>query len=232
MPETHILHHSPRLTGRGGGVGAIIGRKFQGTKSKPLKFQYFECLELSLNHKNKPFLIYIIYRPPSGSRSLFISEFESFLIQSELNGKNVIYMGDFNLWMNNLNDDYACRFTEILQNFDLINHVKDPTYDSGRILDLIITKNGSNLLGNVEVEPACTISDHRLVTSTLNLSNIPKLVKTICFRNKSSINSKDFAQILRSIQPSENMNCNHVENIRICADCLTKNYRIETSKYF
>ena len=231
VPETHIMHHSPR-DGRGGGVGVIVSRKIEGVKSKPLKFQHFECLELSINHKNKLLIIYIIYRPPSSPRPVFISEFESFLIQSEVSDKNVIYMGDFNLWMNDLNDGDARRFTEILHNFDLINHVNAPTYDSGRILDLIITKNCSNLLGDIEVEPACTISDHRLITSTLNLRKVPKLVKTIFFRNKSNINSNDFAQILRSIQPSENVNCNHFVNIPICADCLISIYKRATSEYF
>ena len=110
--------------------------------------------------------------------------------------------------------------------------MKVPTYDSGRILDLIITRKGSNLLGNIYVEPACTVSDHRLIESTLNLRNVPKLVKKIFFRNKSNINSKDFAQILRSIIPSEDVDCDHFDDIRLCANCLTDIYKIATSEYF
>ena len=69
-----------------------------------------------------------------------------------------------------------------LKNVDLINLMKAPKYDSEWILDLIspkfYTKNFHRKLikslGDIEVESACTPSDHRLFTSNSNLSNVPK----------------------------------------------------------
>ena len=72
VPETHVLHHSPR-EGRGGGVGVVINRKFQGVKSKTKKYQYFECLELSLNHRNKLVYIYVIYTGCCVSRCIVLN---------------------------------------------------------------------------------------------------------------------------------------------------------------
>ena len=84
------------------------------------------------------------------------------MIQLKVNDENVTNIGDFNLWMNDLNDGNAL---EMLKNFDLTNHVKVYTHDSERIIDLLSPKMDRIylviLIFNLLVG---TLSDHRLVT--------------------------------------------------------------------
>ena len=61
--------------------------------------------------------------------------------------------------MNDVNQRAAVRFQELLDVFNLKQHVRDPTHKSGHTLDLVITRADEEPVGNVRVsDPA--ISDH------------------------------------------------------------------------
>ena len=47
------------------------------------------------------------------------------------------------MWVENSMNDNVKKFTDVLDNFNLKNHVTTPTHDSGHILDLAITNKDS-----------------------------------------------------------------------------------------
>ena len=56
-----------------------------------------------------------------------------------MNDTNVIILCDFNLHVNDSNDDNAMHFIESTQALALEQHVKFPTHTSGNMLDLVLT---------------------------------------------------------------------------------------------
>ena len=232
VPETHTFHHFPREARNGGGVGIVLSKSFRSIKSNCRKYDYFECIQVDFSHKNKKLCIYVIYRPPNPNFSQFAAEFERFLMDSRPTNENVFYLGDFNIWIDDINNSEARKFTDILTNFDLVNHVSSPTHKDGHTLDLILTKTHCEILGTINVDPVATFSsDHNLISTTLNIGSIPKQEKTIVFRNKNYLNSVDFANKIDSLQNSANQGCEHSRN-GICCTCLVSKYRETTSDYF
>ena len=104
LPETHDFFHFPREDRKGGGVGAAISKNLGSVKSVNLTFNSFECIEVNVSYKNKKLSFYVIYRPPQGSPILtFFEEFSSFLTESQMANEMSVYVGDFNIWMNDKN---------------------------------------------------------------------------------------------------------------------------------
>ena len=72
----------------------------------------------------------------------------------------VIILGDFNIHYNNVHKSIKLR--QLLDSFDMNQHVAGATHKQGNILDLVITPNHDNLIKSVTV---CdyNISDHYCV---------------------------------------------------------------------
>ena len=174
VPDTHIFHHFPRPSGRGGGVGIVVSKFFKFTKFFRRLYDTFECLELNLVFKNYKINIYTIYRPPNADRNVFFSEFSSFLTDSEMRNDKNFYVGDFNFWLNDLNNPYTVEFLDIVSLFSLHNYVQCSTYDSGNTLHLVITKSDSTMINNVQVEPTNSISGHKAVFFQIELEVLEK----------------------------------------------------------
>ena len=83
--------------------------------------------------------------------------------------------------MDDSNNSESRKFNDILNNFDLVNHGPSPIHRSGHTFDLILTKTNCNILGTVKVDPVTIISDHMLITTTLDIGNIQKQEKNYYF---------------------------------------------------
>ena len=71
---------------------------------------------------------------------MFLEEFSSFLEGLVLTTSALLVAGDFNFHIDEPNDCDARRFLQVLESFDLIQHVSEVTHRNGHILDLIITR--------------------------------------------------------------------------------------------
>ena len=49
-------------------------------------------------------------------------------------------MGDLNIWVDDIGNNYAQNFLRLQNKFSIVNLVNEPTYNSGHTLDLVITK--------------------------------------------------------------------------------------------
>ena len=78
--------------------------------------------------------------------STFFTEFES-LLEFHISSKvDLIFVGNFNIHVDDLNGPNSLNFLKLLNAFNLCQPVSLPTHNSVHILDLIIPNASSNLV--------------------------------------------------------------------------------------
>lgn len=197
-PPNYTLINHPRSTGRGGGIAVVFRSYLKISKITLPLYNTFEILGLKLCVKSCSYNIFIFYRPPSSSMSVFLDEFASFLTDVSASG-DLILSGDFNIHVNNNTCTTAKSFLELLDSFDLINHIHSPTHISNNTLDLLISRHNSNIISDCSVfDPL--LSDHYVVKTSLNfISPVRPPYITKQFRKISTIDHCKFsADILAS----------------------------------
>ena len=117
------------------------------------------------------FCVYIVYHPPSGTKlsgteTDFYSDLDILFTEASISTLPVIILGDFNINYNNVHKSIKLR--QLLDSFDVNQHVAGATHKQGNILDLVITPNHDNLIKLVAV---CdyNISDHYSVECNMDL---------------------------------------------------------------
>ena len=141
----------------------------------------------------------MIYRPePSVSNpytmSEFFEEFTELLLSLQMTKCEFLIAGDFNFHMNKVSETYTKRMAEILELFDLKQHVVGPTHTSGNTLDLIITPHDLHV-SNVRIDELN--SDHHCILFQVNIQKPPKQIKQIRFRKTKQIDLETLKADLR-----------------------------------
>ena len=134
-PAEYSYMDNPRTKGRGGGIAAIHR---QDLNPRPLPIPAapsFEHLVFKLPGP-KPIIIAIIYRPPKPNPS-FLSDFSDFFTQLSLISSSILLLGDFNIHIDFPDCKATTNFLDILNCFNLTQHVNFPTHSHGHILDLV-----------------------------------------------------------------------------------------------
>ena len=88
---------------------------------------------------------------------------------------------------------HVSSFLDLLDTFNLTQHITFPTHDSGHTLDLLITRSNSSLISSTD-HTYTPISDHIFIYSTLSIptnSRCPRITKLT--RPINSINITDFS---------------------------------------
>ena len=120
---------------------------FFTSKVLALKHGYLSILLHCLNAlmslvARKSLRAIVVYRLPGGvSVGVFLEEFSVLLQEAVIRPEELLICGDFNFHMDNKADWNATRFGELLDLFNLKQHVCVPTHERGHILDLVITRN-------------------------------------------------------------------------------------------
>ncbi len=70
----------------------------------------------------------------------FYKEFSKLMSQYNIIKDEVIICVDFNIHVNKPDDPNTKKFMDILSQFNLVQHINEPTYKLGNTLDLIITR--------------------------------------------------------------------------------------------
>jgi len=204
LPPSYGFIHQPRPQGGGGGVGFIFNNKISAQNVTLPKYSSFEiqCLSFTVRPPSNirsssittaPYTLLNIYRPPASSKATFLLEFNSLLEDFISSSSELIITGDFNLHVNNSLAPYVSSFLDLLDTFNLTQHIAFPTHDSDNTLDLLITRSTSSLVSSTD----CTytpISDHRFISSTLSIptnSRPPRVIKPT--RKINSINITNFS---------------------------------------
>lgn len=110
----------------------------------------------------------------------------------------MLIVGDFNVHVNNSKDATARQFLDLLDSFDLVQHVSEKTHAKGHSLDLVISNAMDHFVNDVKTAVPF-ISDHLAVHSSLHLEK-PRFVKKIVSSRK--LRGIDMTSFRRDIEGS------------------------------
>jgi len=204
LPPSFNIYHCPRPQGGGGGVGFIFNHKISAQNITLPKYSSFEvqCVSFtarpptnvrSASITTTPFTLLNIYRPPSSSKTTFMSEFTSLLENFISSSSELIFTGDFNFHVDDPLAPHVSSFLDLLSTFNLTQHITFPTHNSTHTLDLLITRSTSSLISSID-HTYTPISDHEFISSTLSIptnSRSPRITKLT--RPINSINITNFS---------------------------------------
>src|SRR2546425_7877856 len=149
-PPGYSIIHSPRLQGKGGGLGLILRSYLKAsTVSVPL-FSSFESLCVRLTIASTSFTLLVIYHPTCSNFTLFQAEFSTLLEDLISSLSELIITGDFNLHVDDPNSSFGSSFLSLLDIFGLSQLVPFPTHTAGHTLDLLIIRSSSTLFSGID----------------------------------------------------------------------------------
>ena len=175
---------------RGGGLALLYKKhlKLESKNSEPNAA--YENAVWKLHNGNKTIRLLGIYRPPTTSSGVSISEFIDILSDqvAELlqDTSDLIILGDFNIHIRDVTSNEVLLFNSTMSAFGFTQLIDRPTHNSGNILDLIFV-NSTTKMTTRSVEYGPFISDHRLLTAEFSTK-----VNTIERRNIQVRNRKNF----------------------------------------
>ena len=225
-PDNYTFLGKSRDT-RGGGVGLVVNNSIH-IKHDKVNSQYdsFEHHSATLHFEHKQVKLVTIYRSPSDNiTSGFLEDFEEFLSEVIMFPDSILIVGDFNIHLNKPDQRNVCKFLDILESFDLKQHVQEATHKLGNTIDLVISRNRDNIVESVRVLPQLNfISDHHPVSCILNVAVLDSKEKQITRRQLRGLDTTSFANDLKrllKIQPQAVTDANALYgNYHTCANLV------------
>ena len=123
----------------------------------------------------------------------FFRELNELIAYYHLYKNELVICGDFNIHVNKPHDKHSKKLSNILDTFNLIQHIKQPTHKRGNTLDLVITRKQSLVKRFVIGEQ---LSDHNNIIMQLDLRRPPPPKKVIKTRKLKSIDIINFKKDL------------------------------------
>ena len=127
----------------------------------------------------------IVYTSPSSDEVLFRDEFRLYLESLNLVGSEVFVCGDFNFWVDDVENESAKYFIETMNLLGYENRMNKITSNTGHILDLVFSEADKDLIVGVEVHDICVISPvHMVIHFKLGIMINSKQRRRIRFRTR------------------------------------------------
>jgi exonuclease III len=213
IPQGYSFKQTPRVgKNRGGGIAVIYKKHIQLKKETQPIVTSMEIMETTININARRITCITIYRPETSDihkykMSTFFSDLENLLTHYILTKDELLIIGDFNFHMNKPDKPNVKRMMEIVDTFDLIQHVTKPTHKLGNTLDLIITKKDTKLLSHKVDE---RLSDHHVLLMDIDIQKPPWPVKYITLRKLKNIDikhiNKDIIKLNKQMEEISNPN--------------------------
>ena len=217
-PTGYTFQHIPRCklsyltdTGskhyrRGGGVGILYNSTLTvNIKSDINSYMYstFECMQAEICSNSTSMHLVIVYRPEEDSSGhkqnfgSFLDEFESMIVDL-LQLSDLVITGDFNVHFEDSSDSEANRFKSLLSSNSLSQHIKEPTHRQGHCIDLLITREISQIVSDSDIYLHPGLSWHHAIMCSLNLQRPKAPTASITTRRLKTIDISDLRNDLRS----------------------------------
>ena len=199
-PPGYKLIDRPRTERRGGGIALLYRDSIAVTKIKSVGEMSFEYSELYIKFETFSMRLVIVYRAPySASHPVtartFISELTTYSESIILSAEPLLITGDFNLHVDNPDDEEATEFLDTLESMGLKQHVNVPTHELGHLLDLVITRQCDSIILRQPTTGHLS-SDHAAVFCPLNSVKPRATVKSMTYRKLKSVDLDVFREDL------------------------------------
>jgi len=199
-PTGYSFLHIPRIS-RGGGVGILVNSSLLTTVQPHFKSTSFESITVLIQAVSFSFRVVVLYRiPPSVKNGLlsstFFSEFSDFLEELAISSGQLIIVGDLNIHWDNPSNTDTIKLCNLIDSFDLKQHINEPTHSHGHILDMLFTRNSDNFLLNSHVNSL--ISDHHAIHCQLLAAKPPPPVTKVHYRKLKRVDFTKFINDLKS----------------------------------
>ena len=190
-----LLHkiRKNREKDRGGGVGVLLRSTIAGKQLPSKDYRSFEhnIVKIPLSNKNSMILI-TVYRLQFVPVGEFIHEFEDILETYAVLNEDFIIAGDVNIHVET--DECPSRkFTELLESYDLRQHISGPTHIMGHTIDVVISPNKPFYVYDINIR-RCDLSHHFLIEYRVNVSATSSETKTITYRAWKEVDTELFSQ--------------------------------------
>ena len=132
-PDGYAFIHMPRRERKGGGVTFVC---HQGAKPKSLligNYTSFEHTAVSLTVNSNSLMFLVIYRPPNSPTQVFVDELYSLLEDIVVSYDKFVISGDLNFHISDRTNPTTKQFLDILEAFDLSQHVNVATHVGGLV---------------------------------------------------------------------------------------------------
>ena len=134
----------------------------------------------------------VLYKPPPSpgnglTHKLFITEFTNYLELYIATTKQLVLLGDFNIHINKTDDRDAVVFNNLLDQYDLVQHVSDATHRGRHTLDLVLSRSHDTIVQDTHAEDH-GLPDHYPVFLRLLTERPANPIQTVCYRKIKSIN--------------------------------------------
>ena len=177
----------------GGGVGILVKSNMKKKQLKPKKYSSFEHMLLKIYLKNnKSTILVCIYRLLFVSTVTFFNEFTQLLEVLITEHDCIIIAGDVNIHTET-DDSLSRQFTDILETFQMTQHIKYPTHKVGHTLDIVATFDDKPRISNIDINEYEDISVHFLVDFDITCSPEVREIKHIRYRNTAAIDNEKFS---------------------------------------
>lgn len=186
----HSIRNDPDKD-RGGGVGILVRSSLSVTQLSTKSFSSFEHVVIKLPCGNRTTILLIsIYRLLYMPVTVFHDEFSELLEMYTVLYQDFIIAGDINIHVET-DEASSLKFQEIINIFDLKQHVAGPTHIKGHTIDVIITRNDKSAISNVAITKY-NLSHHFMIDFVFKAEIIEASTKTITYRNVKKVNCKTF----------------------------------------
>ena len=151
----HILHN-PQEGRRGGGIAAVS--RSCCTLNKTSSLRTFKMLDVGVLLLLDVLRLVAIHRSPYNLPSCrwtvsdFISEFPSYLESLAYDNGRLIIVGDFNIHVDDHDDNVVKKLLDLLNSLGLTQHVIYPTHNKGHTLCPFITRAEGTCMTGIEYD--------------------------------------------------------------------------------
>ena len=161
----------------------------------------------------------------SGLISEFYVELERLFTEAAISVVPTIIARDFNVHFNN--EAKSEPLSNLLESFNLTQHILSPTHHSGHILDMVDSSSDNNLISSVTVIPGY-VSDHYRIEITVSILARPFVVAMTAKRNFRNTDNVAFRSELEYVcvdmttcgkyQQVEELVATYNNNLTMCLD--------------
>ena len=204
-------------TGRKGEGVALISKSHLRVKQiGEGQLRSFQFCKWQVHVHHTSVTLVSIYHPPYNNKTKvtnvdFMDEYTDWLAETSANDKNLVICGDYNMHVNNPDDEDAASFLETNEALGLMQHVTFATHSSGNTLDLIFTEiNGG--IGVADCVSDSYISDHCNVLCKQSIRREDIQRKTVKYRKLTNIDTEEMAKHIKAATSSEGNLGNRVRN--------------------